>query len=227
MLVKPGGFDAADVESANQALATAEATRVVRWALAQAARPILTTSFGGHAAALIHLVVQEKPDIPIVWIDHGFNTDATYRFARQLIERLDLNMQIFSPRYSTAWISASLGGVPDIHDKAHSEFTRQVKIEPFDRALAELKPDCWLAGIRAEETELRRSLGTVSRDGRGLVKVAPLLHWRAAEVEAYLAEHGLPSESNYFDPTKGIEGRECGLHQADTSAASASSASAA
>jgi phosphoadenosine phosphosulfate reductase len=31
-------------------------------------------------------------------------------------------------------------------------------------------------------------------------------------MQAYLAEHGLPDERVYFDPTK-VEGdRECGLH---------------
>jgi phosphoadenosine phosphosulfate reductase len=33
-------------------------------------------------------------------------------------------------------------------------------------------------------------------------------------MEAYLAEHGLPNEWDYFDPAKGDEKRECGLHVA-------------
>jgi phosphoadenosine phosphosulfate reductase len=28
----------------------------------------------------------------------------------------------------------------------------------------------------------------------------------------YLAEHNLPDEKDYFDPTKVLENRECGLH---------------
>jgi len=28
----------------------------------------------------------------------------------------------------------------------------------------------------------------------------------------YLEDHNLPNETDYFDPTKGQEGRECGLH---------------
>lgn len=219
MSVKSRVIDDAELGAANQVLASSNARQIVSWALANAQRPILTTSFGTHSAVLIDLVVQQRPDIPVVWVDHGFNTDATYRFARELIERFDLDMHIFAPRHSPAWIAATLGGVPDIHEPAHAEFTRQVKIEPFERALEKMQPDFWLTGIRAEETELRRGLGTLSRDGRGLVKVAPLLHWREAEVEAYLAAQELPSEPNYFDPTKGIEGRECGLHQPATASA--------
>ena len=32
------------------------------------------------------------------------------------------------------------------------------------------------------------------------------------ELNEYLAQHQLPNEFNYFDPTKGDETRECGLH---------------
>jgi phosphoadenosine phosphosulfate reductase len=31
-------------------------------------------------------------------------------------------------------------------------------------------------------------------------------------MDAYLAEHNLPNEHDYFDPTKALETRECGLH---------------
>ena len=76
-----------------------------------------------------------------------------------------------------------------------------------------LIPDAWLTGIRAEETALRATLDTLSLDGRGILKVAPLLSWGESEMTGYLEASDLPSETNYFDPTKGIAGRECGLHQ--------------
>jgi len=204
---------------ANSSLQKQSAAEVVRFILERAERPIVTTSFGAHAAVLLDLVTQERGDVPVIWVDHGFNTNATYRFARELIERFDLNMKIYAPVQTPAWITTTLGGVPDVSDAEHAEFTRQVKLEPFSRALKELAPDAWITGIRAEETELRASLDTLSLDGRGLLKVAPMLRWREADIERYLREKDLPSEANYFDPTKGIEGRECGLHQGSTATA--------
>lgn len=211
--------DERSLRQANSELRERAASDVVRWVLERAERPIITTSFGTHAAVLLDLVVRERPDIPVIWVDHGFNTNETYRFARDLIERLDLNMHIYSPVQTPAWITTTLGGVPDVSDPEHAEFTRRVKLEPFDRALAELAPDAWLTGIRSEETELRASLDTLSLDGRGLLKVAPLLRWSESELTAYLDDRNLPSEANYFDPTKGIAGRECGLHQGATATA--------
>jgi len=192
---------------------------VVTFILERAERPIVTTSFGAHAAVLLDLVTQQQPDIPVVWVDHGFNTNETYRFARRLIDRFDLNLKIYAPVQTPAWITTTLGGVPDVNDPEHAEFTRRVKLEPFTRALTELAPDAWITGIRAEETQLRASLNTLSMDGRGLLKVAPLLRWQEKDLERYLDDNDLPSEANYFDPTKGIEGRECGLHQGSTATA--------
>jgi phosphoadenosine phosphosulfate reductase len=94
----------------------------------------------------------------------------------------------------------------------HETFTQQVKIEPFQRALADLKPDVWFNAIRKDQTEFRQSLDVFSQSKDGVLKVAPLFEWSEAELEAYLAEHDLPNEHDYFDPTKALETRECGLH---------------
>ena len=48
--------------------------------------------------------------------------------------------------------------------------------------------------------------------GQGLLKISPIFYWTDEDMEQYLAEHSLPDESNYFDPTKVLENRECGLH---------------
>src|ERR1035441_2319522 len=47
-----------------------------------------------------------------------------------------------------------------------------------------------------------------------LVKVSPVFYQSDADMEAYLEEHALPNEWDYFDPAKASEKRECGLHAA-------------
>ncbi|HEX4976141.1 MAG TPA: phosphoadenosine phosphosulfate reductase family protein, partial [Pseudomonadales bacterium] len=88
-----------------------------------------------------------------------------------------------------------------------------VKIEPFNRAFEELKPDVWFTGIRKDETEFRQKQNIFSFDAaRHVIKVAPLFNLSEADVENYLNEHQLPIEHDYFDPTKVAPNRECGLH---------------
>jgi len=108
------------------------------------------------------------------------------------------------------------GGIPHPEDDAErfQQFVQEVKLEPFARAVDDLQAQVWITGIRRHETEFRKGLDIVSRDNRGLLRVAPLFYWQEADVDAYMAERELPSCKHYFDPTKLDEKSECGLHTA-------------
>jgi phosphoadenosine phosphosulfate reductase len=204
-----------DLEKINRELNAAEPADVVRWALALNRPAIVTTSFGRNAAAMLHLVSQVDDSVPVVWVDTGYNLRETYLVAERLIADLQLSMHVYAPEMTSERRNALMGGIPAIEDKElHEEFTRQVKLEPFERALRELQPEVWLTGIRREETEYRQSLDVVSLDGRGVLKVAPLFHWSEADLDAYMRRYQLPTCRHYFDPTKVLDGRECGLHTA-------------
>ena len=202
----------AELIAANAQLEGASPQDVIAWALALDMPPLVTTTFGDHSAVLLHLVTQVDAQVPVLWVDTGYNTSATYRFADRLIDQLKLNIKIYSPRGSSARRNVQMGGIPDVTDPLHSEFTRQVKLEPFKRALSEIQPEVWFTGVRSEQTEFRRSLPIVSRTKENYLKVAPLLHWSERQMDEYLELHGLPNEADYFDPTKAQESRECGLH---------------
>lgn len=200
-----------DLDGLHAGLVVREPRAIVEWALGWAVNPVISTNFRPRAAALLHLVTQLKPDIPVIWVDTGYNTAATYRHVEAVRERLDLNLLVYAPRVSSARRAAVLGGVPPLDHPEHAAFTREVKLEPFERALRELGPDCWLTGIRADQNPFRRSLGVVSDGALGVLRVAPLYSWTDVDLEDYLYEHALPDNSDYHDPTKGPSARECGL----------------
>ena len=63
---------------------------IVRWALEQIeGRAVLSTNFRPFEAAILHLCTRVQPDIPVLWVDHGYNRAATYRHAEQLKKLLD------------------------------------------------------------------------------------------------------------------------------------------
>ncbi len=201
-----------DLAAANQALTGKSPQEIIAWAVSQSENPIVTTNFRPYESVILHMAVQAKPDVKVLWVDSGYNTSATYRFAEKLIQDLNLNVETFIPQMTSARRNVLMKGIPDVDDPLHEEFTRQVKLEPFQRALAQMKPDLWLNAIRKDQTEFRQSLEVVSASKDGIIKVAPLFNWSEEDLEAYLAEHNLPNEHDYFDPTKALETRECGLH---------------
>lgn len=203
-----------DISLSSQELRQKPPQKIIQWALEHATQPIVTTNFGPYEAAILHMVVQQNPEIPVICVDHGYNTEATYRFAEALAQRLQLKLHYYTPRVTAKRREITLGGVPDISDEAaHSRFTQEVKLEPFSRAMNEWSPDVWLTAIRKEQTPFRDSLDIVTQDANfDVVKVAPMFYWTELDLEEYLVEHDLPIEEDYFDPTKVLNNRECGLH---------------
>src|SRR5699024_4577449 len=201
-----------NIDQANQELQGKTPEQIVEWALAKAENPIITTNFRPYESAILHLVAKQKPDISVLWVDSGYNTRATYDFANKLIKDLNLNVVTYIPKQTSAHRDATMNGIPSVNNPLHDEFTEQVKLEPFKRALSELKPDVWFNAIRKDQTEFRQGLDVLSQSKDGVLKVAPLFYKNDKDLDAYLAEHDLPNEFDYFDPTKVEENRECGLH---------------
>lgn len=190
---------------------------IVRWAVARGrGRVVVSTNFRPYEAALLHLVVQVQPDIPVLWVDHGYNRPATYRHAEALKARLGLNLRPFLPRVTAAHRDAIDGPIPGPGDEeALRRFSAVMKLEPFQRGMRELAPAVWITGLRRVQNPGRAGLGVVADDANfGTLKVSPFFHATDADLDRYLAEHDLPNEWDYFDPAKADEKRECGLHAA-------------
>lgn len=201
-----------DIEKANTELEGADSQTIIKWALSQAEAPIVTTNFGPHEAVILHMATQVKPDLKVIWIDSGYNVRDTYKVAEDIIATLKLNLEVYTPKVTAARRDAALGGIPSVEEEAHAEFTEQFKLEPFRRAMAEEKPDVWLTAVRSEQTDFRKDMKVFEKGPNGVIKVAPVLHWTEADMLQYLEEHNLPTPAHYFDPTKAVAGRECGLH---------------
>lgn len=204
-------YTASDIDALNARFATATPQEVISYAIAQASKAIITTNFRPYEGALLHAVTQVAPQLPVVWCDSGYNTKATYTHAQELIETLDLQIDLYVPKQTRAHRDI-LMGIPSIDDPQHAVFTEQVKIEPFTRAMATQKPDVWFTNLRKGQTALRDSLDVFSVSKAGVLKVSPFYNYSDSDLDVYLKEHNLPNETDYYDPTKVLAHRECGIH---------------
>src|SRR6185295_6981306 len=142
----------------------------------------VSTSFGPFSAVTLHLATQVDPKVPVLWVDSGYGTAAMYRYADELERLLKLNLKIYRPRRSRAHREAADGPLPELGDPRHAAFTDEVKLEPFDRAIRDLGAQVWITGIRAEETAERAAMQPLSFARDGVVRVAPVLHWNARQM---------------------------------------------
>ncbi len=199
----------------NAALRNKPALEIVRWGIAQAnGHAIVSTNFRPFEAVILHLCTQVQPDIPVLWVDHGYNRPATYRYAEKLRDTLRLNLRIYLPRLTAAHRDAIYGPVPSIDDEAElKEFSEMMKLEPFQRGMKDLAPTIWFTALRKVQNPYRAKLDIFSLDKMyDVIKVNPVFYWTDADMETYLKQHNLPNEWDYFDPAKADEKRECGIH---------------
>jgi phosphoadenosine phosphosulfate reductase len=201
----------------NAGLRAKSPLEIVRWAVAQAGgRAIVSTNFRPYEAAILHVATSVQPDIPVLWVDHGYNRPATYRHAEALRTQLGLNLKPYLPRLTPAHRDALHGPIPTTEDEAGlKKFSALMKLEPFQRGMRELAPTVWITALRKVQNPNRAGLDIVSLDENfGALKVSPFFYATDADLEAYLTKHNLPNEWDYFDPAKADEKRECGLHTA-------------
>jgi phosphoadenosine phosphosulfate reductase len=191
---------------------------ITRWAIDRAkesgGNAIVSTNFRPYEAVVLHLATQAQPDIPGLWVDHGYNRPATYRHAEDLTDLLGLNLKAYLPKITPAHRDAIDGPIPTPEDEEGlKKFSALMKLEPFQRGMRELSPTIWITALRKVQNPNRAELDIVSADANfGSLKISPVFYFSDAEMAAYLSEHNLSNEWDYFDPAKADEKRECGLH---------------
>ena len=158
--------------------------------------------------------MQAQADIPVLWVDHGYNRPATYKHAEKVKDLLHLNLKAYLPKITPAHRDAIDGPIPTPEDEEGlKKFSAVMKLEPFQRGMRELAPSIWITALRKVQNPNRAELDIVSADANfGSLKISPVFYFSDADMESYLAEHKLPNEWDYFDPAKADEKRECGLH---------------
>ena len=200
-----------DLEYWNNELKDKTPEEVIAWALPLTENRVVTTSFGIYSAVLLNTFHNNDKDIRVIWCDTGYNTPDTYNHSKYLTERLELNVHKYSPLQTSAYTDATLG-IPEVTDPKHAVFTEIVKLEPFRRAFKELDPEMWFTNIRVRQTEYRKSKDILSVSKEGILKVSPFYYWSDEDLNDYLVANNLPKNNSYFDPTKVLNNRECGIH---------------
>jgi len=200
-----------NIEKLNKELRHKTPEEIIDWALLLSENKIVTTSFGVYSAVLLSTFSKKDKNIDVIWCDTGFNTPETYEHSANLINKYQLNVHQYQPLQSRAFIESTLG-LPGVTDPKHEAFTEIVKLEPFRRALKEHQPKVWFTNIRVRQTEYRKSKDILSYSKAGILKVSPFYYWTDGELDDYVEAKNLPQNDSYFDVTKVLSNRECGIH---------------
>ena len=70
---------------------------------------IVTTSFGLQSSVMLHLVLQQSDQIPVVFVDTGYLFPETYEYAQALGQKLGFKEKVYSAMTSPAYKRPATG----------------------------------------------------------------------------------------------------------------------
>jgi phosphoadenosine phosphosulfate reductase len=182
-------------ESAADALRRAPAEEIVRWAVTTFGDRLCVTS-SMKDAVLIDLVSRMRPGIDVLFVDTGYHFAETIGARQAASAVYPINVVDVRPSRTVAEQDRDLG--PRLFGRNPDLCCHLRKVEPLGRALEPYL--AWASGLRREETPERWDAGCVEWDARHRkIKVNPLVDWTRAELESYIAEHGVLLNTLRYD----------------------------
>jgi phosphoadenosine phosphosulfate reductase len=196
MLTTPSTID---VEALNERFETADPSEVLRWALEDSGleRVAIASAFQAEGTVVIHLATRIRSDVPILFLETGFQFAETLAFKQRLTELLGLNVVDLVGEYSNERQEAEFG--PRLYERDPELCCEINKVRPMFEALRGL--DAWITSVRRDSSPTRADTPIVDRyelePGREILKVNPMATWTRPQVWRYLKDHDLPHNPLY------------------------------
>jgi phosphoadenosine phosphosulfate reductase len=214
-------------ERAGEELEGAPPLDVLRWAVDRfSPRFAITASM--QDTVLLHMISQVDRDVPVVFLDTGYHFPETIGTADAAESVYDLKLLRVRPQLTVEQQDQAFG--PRLYERDPDLCCRMRKVKPLESAMRDF--DAWASGVRRDESDSRASARLVEWDeGKGKVKINPLVAWSQDQIDDYVAANGVlvnPLLSEGYGsvgcapctrPGTGRDGRwagqnkvECGLH---------------
>jgi phosphoadenosine phosphosulfate reductase len=144
------------------------------------------------------MIFNNNLDIKVATLDTGRLFPETYDVFSRTIIKYKKQINLFFPdSKSVEKMVTEKGPFSFYESKANrEECCRLRKVVPLNRALTGM--ECWISGIRADQSENRSSMNDLEfDDDRKLFKYHPLFDWSLEDVENYIRENDIPYNSLY------------------------------
>lgn len=170
---------------------------VLRWCLTSLPRLYQTSAFGLTGLAIMDMLSKLdgpiKPDIDMIFLDTLHHFPETLDLVDRVKKRYNhLTIHIYKPEgCDTAEDFAAKHGdkLWETNDELYDYIA---KVEPAQRAYAELQVAAVITGRRKSQGGKRGDLDIIEVDDTGMIKVNPLANWNFKQVQDYIKENNVP-----------------------------------
>lgn len=168
-----------------------QARELISKTLAGGGAVCVTSSFQTECVALVHMMVQQRPDIPVLFLETGYHFPETLEYRDRMAAEWKLNLVNLAAQQSVADQEAQFG---ILNQTAPDRCCKLRKVEPLFAGLSGY--DTWFTALRREQSPTRANLQEIEPfklpSGKTLQKISPLAAWTNRDVWAYLTQHSIP-----------------------------------
>jgi len=158
-------------------------------------RAAVGTSFQGAGLVVLHTASREGLKFPAFTIDTGLLFPETLQLKADVERKMGIEIESLHPEQTVDEQAADMG--PELWKRNPDSCCVLRKVVPLQKKLSEL--DVWITGLRRQQSDHREKTGIlelykfdVLRD-RHILKLNPMATWSRENVQAYLAEHQIPT----------------------------------
>lgn len=152
-----------------------------------------SSSLGQEDQVLTDMIARHNIGIEIFTIDTGRLFNETYETLERTTARYKIPINVYFPQAEAVQQMVNERGVNLFYESVENRklCCHVRKVEPLNRALQNTA--VWITGLRAGQTDLRKSLPVVEwLPDKEIYKINPLLHWSFEDVVQYLEKHNVP-----------------------------------
>ncbi len=160
-------------------------------------RMFTTSSFQTHSLVMLHILSEIDPTIPVYFINTGYLFPETIEFKDRVAEEFGLNVIDLKPNTPKYLQREPNGKLMFTTDPDHCCYLN--KTQPMEAVLTVF--DIWINGVRADQSEFRRSMKVEQPSPFNSMRFHPMLDWDKRKIFSYVKEHNLPRhplESNGY-----------------------------
>ncbi len=186
---------------------------LIGWALQRfdPGRLAVVTGLQMEGVAVADMAITLDPTVRLMTIDTGRLPNASHSYLDTLRAHWQRDVEILRPEPIQLEVFNGDHGLNPFYESVPLRLAccHLRKVAPLEGALAGV--DCWMTGLRHQQSPRRARTSTVELDDRhgGIVKLNPLAEWLDADVEAYLRERDVPLHPLYSQGYQSIGCAPC------------------
>ena len=157
---------------------------------------VFSTSFGWEDQVITHIIFSKKIPIKVFTLDTGRMFNETYMVWNRTNDIYQQKIEAYFPKEDAVQSMLNKKGPFSFYESVDNrkECCYIRKIEPLQRALKGI--DCWITGIRSEQSANRHDMTSVEWDAsHELIKFHPLFDWDLAQVKEFINKNNVPYNS--------------------------------